>query len=605
MINNFVSAFLVVVVLLLVGSSILGIQKPPGTFGIAGYLASGIAVVSLIFHGLGAIHILVPKGFAGCTLVVALIGLVRCKRVSWKLFQNVTSSLKFRHDYVEMVAVGVLVGIIGIFVSPVFRWNIREAAGYDALAYHMYSPLRALWWTHSLNANDLSPNAGLPLSAGSIHSLFVLFGGDPRSSLINLLIIAALLIASIRVIASLKVGLITAVVVALVVLTSGPLTFGQLSSDTLLAMFMLVLYRRTQAIVSNATTLTAGDILLLANLPFVKPIGIVPVIIFCIFGVFQLRTVRAFWMLLATLAPTLGWWIKNYFEVSNPFFPIFSNIFRTKFDDPRATSPKEPPVLPAPGRWQDIRRPFDQLNNFFRDDFDWNLFSSGNDNSAFLALVLMLGGIALTILCWRIFTRTDKGMTVILTASSASIFLMGGEFRYLLFVWTLLTALMVKYVFHTIANSNGGRSRRRVAAALASIILILLVPQGFRGNGTNELFRGRDNTGRIAEAAIALEESVSDNEFVCVFGEGRLLQFWPTRTQYLSPDLRNPFTSTEEISPSEIKYQLRRLRCSYLLLFEGWGEPLNLNSSTILKWKRLETPIDLVPEGGWLLYQLF
>lgn len=603
--NNLVSAFLVVVVLLLVGSSILGIQKQPGTFGIAGYLAVGIAVVSLIFHGLGAIHILVPKGFAGCTLVAALIGLFRCKRVSWKLFQNMTSSLKFRHSYVEMVTVGVLVGIIGILVSPVFRWNIREAAGYDALAYHMYSPLRALWWTHSLNANDLSPNAGLPISAGSIHSLFVLFGGDPRSSLINLLIIATLLIGSIRVIASLKVGLITAVVVALVVLTSGPLTFGQLSSDMLLAMFMPILFRRTQAIVSEATTLTAGDIVLLANLPFVKSFGIIPMIIFCIFGVLHLRAVRAFWMLLVTLAPTLGWWIKNYFQVSNPFFPMFSNIFRTKFDDPRAMSPKEPPVLPVPGRWQDVRRPFDQLNDFFHDDFDWNLFSARNDNSAFLALVLMLGGIALVITSWGTFTRIDKGMTVILVTSSAGIFLMGGEFRYLLFVWILLTVLLVKHIYHATADSNGGRSRRRVAASFASTLLILLVPQSFRGNGTSELFRGRDNTGRIAEAAIALEESISDNEIVCVFGEGRLLQFWPSRTQYLSPDLRNPFTSTEEISPSDIKYQLRRLRCSYLLLFEGWGRPLNLNLSTLLKWKSFETPIDLVPEGGWFLYQLF
>jgi len=589
-----ISALFLLMVLLLLGTSVLGIQIAPGSYGLAGYVICGMSVTSLIFHGLGALSILDPKNFLSLVLAMSLFGLVR-SRCMFAEFPRMSLSLPARRpELVATIYFSLLIGAITVLVLPIIQFNTEEAGGYDALAYHMYSPLRALWWTHSLNANDLAPNAGLPLGAGSLHALFVLLGGEVRSSFVNLLILATLLLGSCRAIPKIKVGIMTSAIIALLVLISGPLVFGQLSSDTLLAAFMPILFRRAQAIFARRASLSLGDICLLANLPIIKPFGIIPLVLLSTIGFIHIRTSKSFWMFVAALIPTIGWWTKNLLQVSSPFYPMFSNLFRPKFVDVETLSLED-----------DVRRSFGQLLAFFQQQFSWNLFSASNDHGSFFFIVLVLAAAFLTITCWSRLEEVDKVLVAIAAVSLVLIVSIAGPvFRYVMFVWVLLAVLFVGKLHSQALGDLASQRLRQVSVALCVVIVLVLLPHGLRGNGVSRTFQGRENTARIAEAAIVLESSISSNKVVCVFGEGRLLQFWPNRTQYLHPDLRNPFTSPTEIAPPEVKRRLERLQCDYLLLFQGWGMPRNLNLKTLEKWKSEMRSVELLPEGGWFLYEV-
>lgn len=592
--SNEASALVLLAILMLSGASIIGCQKHSGAFGWAGYLTTGMSVVILVFHGLGALSILSPTSLLGCLVVASLIGLVRSWPVCVRALHRVPPVPKNRFSRFELATTGALAAVLVILVSALVRWNLGESAGYDALAYHMYSPLRALWWTNSLDGRDLAPNAGLPLGAGSIHGLFVLLGGDPRASTANLVIILLLLLGSFRAVAGVRAGLTSSIVVTIILLLAGPLVFGQLSSDTLLAAFVPTILRRGHALTNRRTTFAMGDGVILSSLPLVKPFGLIPLTLICAFVFLQVRNVRVLWLSFAVLTPTFGWWLKNFLQVSNPFYPMFNNLLKPKFVDPEALSLED-----------DVRSSFRQFLDFFQNHFDWNLTSGSNDNGFFFFVILALGGLLVIGVTWTRLSPTDKGVILVAVVSSVAIVsITGPVFRYLLFAWVMLAVLFVKHLMNTSKESLGGRGRRYGIFALIVALAVMLVPHGLRGNGLIKMYQGRENTGRIAEAAIALQGAVVDTDVVCIFGEGRLLQFWPNRTEFLPPDLRNPFTTKNELSSRSVKDQLRKSKCDYLLLFEGWGAPRNLNGGTLKTWKNQESAIDLVRDGGWLLYRL-
>lgn len=553
--------------------------------------ATGVTIIMLNFHLLGAIGVLNWKSFfASTTLITGFLWLRRRNRLDKEInvFSEIQRTMYSRKDIVitaSAVAVVILSNVI------MLRWNFSDSGGYDSLAYHMYAPIRAINSDHVLNAQLLIPNAGLPLGVDVLHPIFVRLGGGVRVPAINYLFILLALFAVTLTVKDKSVRAVMTATICIMLLCASPVSYGQLSSDVALLAFVAVILRRRYENENAPNDFDATNMLYLSGLALIKPFAILFVLAYLL-SIKNAAMTKRMIMFSITALPLLLWSIKNFIDTRNPFYPMFQSVFKGMGYESGLMTVE-----------QDVRRSFSQLTNFLQSNFNINPFSIQND-STFYALILF------ALVCWLALVmfgcskneeRTFRYL--ISTVGLVMLIVAGPVFRYLMFI--LLALLILTFnrpvLRHASKIALGIRTAMGVALAYSALALMSI---GYRGNDMNQPMFGQDNSGRISEVATVLRAEITGDESVCVMGDGRLLSFWPIATEALPMDTRNPFINQSVSSLIQVDQALGELKCNSVLFFDGWGYPEFVDVELIARWQDYASAREVFEGSGWKFAQI-
>lgn len=553
--------------------------------------ATGVAIIILNFHLLGAIGVLNWNTFFGGTALISGLLWLKAKNVIDKA-QNYSSEKQKRIISKKEIAIMTSCGAIVIWGNVLMlRWNFSDSGGYDSLAYHMYAPIRAINSDHVLNAQLLIPNAGLPLGVDVLHPLFIQLGGGVRVPAVNYLLILLALFSATLTVKGASVRAVMTATICIMLLCASPITYGQLSSDIALLAFVAVILRRRYENKNKTNKFDATNMLYLSALALIKPFAILFVLAYLL-SIKHATMVKRLIMFSITALPLLLWSIKNYIDTRNPFYPMFQSAFKGLGYESRLMTVE-----------QDVRRSFAQLANFLQSNFNINPFSPQND-STFYALILfgLVCCVALTM-----FGRTEDEdrafQYLISTVGLVMLFVAGPVYRYLMFI--LLTLLILAFNRPVFWNYSKIalviRTTMGFALAYSALALMSI---GHRGNDMNQPMFGQDNSGRISEVANVLRSEIRGDDSVCVMGDGRLLSFWPIATEALPMDTRNPFINQSVSSLIQVDQALGELKCDSVLFFDGWGYPEFVDEDLLARWQDYASAREVFEDSGWKFAQI-
>lgn len=553
--------------------------------------ATGVAIIMLNFHLLGAIGVLNWKNLVVCTTLISGLLWLKTRNGIDKEIKVFLEIQRTMYSKKEIVIAAAAVAVVILSNVTMLRWNFSDSGGYDSLAYHMYAPIRAINSDHVLNAQLLIPNAGLPLGVDVLHPIFVRLGGGIRVPAINYLFILLTLFAATLAVKGKSVRAVMTATICIMLLCASPITYGQLSSDVaLLAFVAVILYRRYQE--PNAPRKTnPTEILYLSVLALIKPFALLFVVAYLL-SIKNSTVVKRITLLTITALPYLLWSLKNYLDTHNPFYPMFQSVFKGLGYESSIMTIE-----------QDVRRSFAQLIDFLQLNLNLNPLSQQND-SPYYALILfgLVCCVALTM-----FGRTEDEdrafQYLISTVGLVMLFVAGPVFRYLMFI--LLTLLILAFNRPVLWNSSkialGIRTTMGFALAYSALALMSI---GYRGNDMNQPMFGQDNSGRISEVANVLRSEIRGDDSVCVMGDGRLLSFWPIAAEALPMDNRNPFISQSVSSLIQVDQALGELNCDSVLFFDGWGYPEFVDEDLLAKWQDYASAREVFVDSGWKFAQI-
>ena len=560
--------------------------------------AVGIIAYVVVFQTLGILGLLYPNVIIGFLVVNFSLHISICLRetdrklTSLREFFNKWSTNKLQNAF------GVIQIAIAAYI-PFLKAN-NAIFGYDSLAYHVYSPYRALHITHSFNSSDLIPNAGISPGTNSVFGLLSVFGSPQSSMYFQFFTYLILVIAGYQILRELKTSqrfLIFSTIVILL-LTLGPTTISSPGTDLQVALFLVViadyfLVIRTLNVFSVSEILCGS--LIIGFLPVIKLLSAPIAITLFLYLVFKSRRICKGWNFqTVTLAFVcfsiipISWHIKNWFDSGNPFFPAFRKY------------------LGGLGYVKGIRTE--------EDDFRQTFFQSAQtlkscNPSRFISTcgggmqLLLYAGVTVVVVFSLFFTARRNGRNQVATYICVSVLgtipILGIMPRYFvgplifLVIWQALT-------FNDRIHGDdlfGSGWKKRVFCITSSAVLLVSVQFLSLTSGWNYVWTHEDDLGvdrywsysgqsdlDALIAHLSFNENFSSDKF-CMVGDGRAMLFWPLDVRVIPRDARNPLEQSDVKSGVMVADGFRSLGCDFVIYTSQWDQ------------SRAEQPTDLALIG--------
>lgn len=576
----------------------------------------GFMMFSYTFTLLGSLNLLYKPILLSATLALAIF-------VFWIKLKSAERPIKLlrtpRPFVTTLVSRRFLAVVVLLFFELFLFRRILERFlepidGYDALSYHIYAPLYALNLSHNLDSANLIPNAGLPLGFQSIYGWLSPMASMQVFALINLVMIV--FIGFFIYSRLIKFGIVRAFVALnlsmCLILLSGSTVVASPSSDIALVLFSLITiselhkYLISESQMGSLTRLS----LFLGFLPFVKPFaGVFSIIVFIHISLIILKLdikgmqrIKKFSVLISGYIPILLWLLKNWFETSNPFFPMLQGIFKGVGYGSEVMTNEE-----------DVRRSFGQLSQWIADTtfftFPINLIHGQ------LILWIAMSFIALSSVFYVSKIIRPIAIALLVTELLMLIYI-GPIVRYFLFV-SVGQLFVAASFLRPLESRRSTRLSFFVASSTLAVVVIpvaLLVVPAINAEFSIKTVTHQENfiasgitvnePNFLATLKFLDRSDFSESTRFALFGEGRALLFWPSDVSVFAADRRNPFANPKVNGPSEALYQFQSAGFDFLILAQEWGFAQNVNLDLL---KNFETTYEnriIYANSGWKIFQI-
>ena len=530
----------------------------------------GMALMGIVFHALGAIGVL----YRGILLLLPSVLLFR-QVVFGYMEGNCFNRLRATRLNFHKPPFNWVLYVFGVIVlEPIFLLSIRMQDSYDALAYQMYAPLRAMFQTHSFNANELVANAGLPVGAGSLHGWLVAFGLNPLSGVATSVFASLLILGIANSQDKLQINLMKISAVFGIIYALGGSVYGSVNSDLALVPFVVYVIRQMEK--DSNRKICLQSVVVLGFIPLVKPFAIVFSLALAVSicwnrgkGKYQTLKLCAFVSL-----PYLMWCLKNFYQVRNPFYPMFQKFF----GGPGYGA--ETMTLES-----DVRRSFTQfaevMNRIVANPINtWNTFGNW----------LILPCLVTALLINRLANR--KGFVNFGSISAAwlsitiGVIIAGPVGRYGLYGLVVLTLYGVLAYEATMQGRFVARNQRVIATVSTMVLIAVPIIIGLP-NFVNASMISKNHPQSdvdVVSVRTAASEVIPKEDSICLIGDSRALLFHPNLVFAFESNRKNPFSAIKSNRNTDITSELKLAGCDFVIVHWGWGFPQNINVGNLKTW---------------------
>jgi hypothetical protein len=570
----------------------------------------GLYVYVLIFHTLGLVHLLTRENllYSVIFLNLACLAILTFKKTRIDFFGSWL--------YIKVVYQQPLLTAVVLFMSLlVLRESMLPIDGFDALAYHLYSPYVSLYHQHAFNAQDLIPNSGLPLGTDSIYGWLSLLGSPKTASLFNVFYVASALIITAKIFerGSQKIKFLALTSLFSLMTILGPV-FSEPGTDLPLIplglmILSLILEPNTESKSVNHGFQQILIPVFLGLMAITKPSVIIFTAIYFLFSFYNnTKPTTIFKFLLLSCGPLVAWFLKNYLQSGNPFLPFATHIFKGDGYGPEILSTES-----------DVRSSYNQVFRILtqRDSYHFLIDPTRPQNLTVLVFIL---AVALFISTVKHLSNKPKGITLgaILIAEIITLIVSGPIFRYFSYLLSMHLVLLIYLGINQNkrtskdAKSVGSLSRisNQFTAKRIGVIMTVFgalnlmntpwsTAESSQRSETNTLSSGSE----MADKAILyVRNEVDENSNVCLIGDSRAMLFWPSKIFFLQANRINPFSDPEIGSNEQVISRLKEIRCDYLVLTTKWGFPKNMSLTKITVF--VEAMSEIIENDFYSVYNL-
>ena len=514
----------------------------------------------------------------------------------------------------RFLAVSVLLFFELFLFRRILERFLMPIDGYDALSYHIYAPLYALNLSHNLDSANLIPNSGLPLGFQSIYGWLSPMVSLQVFALINLVMIV--LIGVFVYSKLIKFGSVRAFVALnlsmCLILLSGSTVVTSPSSDIALVLFSLITISELHKYLSSESQ--TGSLtylsLFLGFLPFVKPFaGVFSIIVFIYISLKILKLdinrkqrIKQFSVLISGYIPILLWLLKNWFETSNPFFPMLQGIFKGIGYGPEVMTNEE-----------DVRRSFGQLSQFIADTTFFTLPIDLLHGQLILWIAVSFISLSSVFYVSKIFRPIAIALLV---TEFVMLIYIGPIVRYFLFV-SIGQLFVAASFLHPLGSRRTTRLSFFVATSALAVVMIPVTLLVVPAINTEFSIKTVTNQQNYVASGITVNEpnflatieflDISDfpeSKRFALFGEGRALLFWPSDVSVFAADRRNPFANPKVNGADEALYQFQSAGFDYLILAKEWGFAQNVNLDLLKSFETVYEKRIIYANSGWKIFHI-
>ncbi len=559
-----------------------------------GGVIPGMALMGIVFHGLGAIGILHRS------MLVLLPSIMLFRQFISSGYKGNSlawlRTMRFRFTFHKSPSNWILLAFCFVVLKPIFVLSIRSADAYDALAYQMHAPLRAMFQTHLFNSNDLIANAGLPVGAGSLHGWLVAFGLNPLSGFVNFLFSLLLILAIISKKDKLHINLMKISAVFGMIYALGSAVYGSVNSDLALTVFLVAALYQIER--DSNRQIHLETVLILAFIPLIKPFAIVfSFAIIVSAGINQGKSKS--WvakMCTCVALPYLLWCLKNLVQVRNPFFPMFQNLFGGPGYGEEAMTLES-----------DVRRSFSQFAEVIQ-----RFFTNPLDTLMMYSNWLILPCLVVALL---INQGVNKNRLLSIGNNAAAwlsitigVLFAGPVGRYALYGLVALTLYSVLAYGSTLGDRSLTRKQRVMVNFSTGLLIIVPLSLGFpnfvnASINSNHQPQMDTDVANVQSVAVNL---IPNRSTICTVGDGRGLLFYPQLVHSFENNRKNPFAEINGNDHQSISKELKSAGCEYLIIHWGWGFPGNIDVKSMKTWTQKQEidGFQLFNSQNWQVYQL-
>ena len=595
MIKDLLSVVLFLVLFLIVGKSLLIYSKSKFSKTNETLLAIylGLYVYVLIFHILGLLHLLTRENLLYSMLFLNLIcaSLLTLKKFRIEFFEGFL-------DIKNLFRPTLLTAAVLVMSSLVFRVTTLPIDGFDALAYHLYSPYTALYHQHAFNAQDLIPNSGLPLGTDSIYGWLSLFGSPKTASLFNVFYVASALVFTAKILdqSTQKTKYLALTSLFSLMIFLGPV-FSEPGTDLPLIplgliILSLILQPNSE---SKSFDYNFQQVLIpvfLGLMAITKPSVIIFTAIYLMLSFYKKKTKtttfhQIFKFLLFSCGPLIVWSLKNFLQSGNPFLPFATHIFKGDGYGPEILSTE-----------RDVRSSYRQVFTILTQQDSYRFLVDPKRPQNLTVLVFFLA-LALFISTIKHLSNKPKEVTllIILIAEIITLIVSGPIFRYFSYLLSMHLVLLIYLGINqnkrtsknakflgSLRTTNNQFNVKRIAMVMVVFGALNLTntpwstAERFQRSDTNALSSGSE----IADKAILyITNKVHEDSNVCLIGDSRAMLFWPSKILFLQANRINPFSDPKIGSNEQVISRLKQIGCEYLVLTTEWGFPKNVSLTKI------------------------
>ena len=561
----------------------------------------GIIVFVYLFNLLGLIELLYPGIIEAIILMNVVLHFGRVIRVRYKAKGIPNRSIKFK-NIISLTDVNwkqATCGMVSVGIGAYLPFTKIDNAifGYDSLAYHVYQPYRALYITHGLDARDLIPNAGISLAMNSIYGYLSTLG-SPQSVMyfqFLLFIVLCVLLYQMFKNYSFVFRVSTFISSIALLLALGPTTISSPGTDLQMCLILVICadcflrIRRQEKVSLNQLVYAA---VLIGFLPIVKLFSIPYVLVFVVIILMEIRRdllpvskSRMITLIGIVIAPSSVWFIKNWVQAGNPFFPTFRKLFGG--------------VGYARGVWteeDDLGQSFAQSIQVIRSCKPSSFVSSCGGLSQYAIYGAIAGLIFISIFLLRTPKQGKLIATLLFAVMLGMVAVLGITPRYFVGI------LVFQICWNTHYKDREKRSENKInqnffKEFLGNLLFVALlgvtvsyfgIMSGWSNNwktipaSSNERYRSYTGQNELDLLVDYMQKSESiHTQKVCLIGDGRAFVFWPLDILVIPKDNRNPFFSNQDYTDLDINLKLESIGCEYLIYTNQWDRSRKLSTLEI------------------------
>jgi|694.fasta_scaffold27897_3 hypothetical protein len=547
----------------------------------------GVAILCYIFAALGILGLLNPVNLLLSLTSIFFIGCIKFRLTDLaKILQSFSRNVS-QVSTTRKLSITISICLAGVYL----RSLSIPINGYDALAYHIYLPLRALYQDHFFDARKQLPMNGLPIGFDGLRGWYSLGTSIEINWLINYAVILCIILLSMQILKRVNffVKFVSIVGIFSLIVIAGPVTWANPETDLIVVAYFLAIIEwvrekdhSLKSVIPISTLIGFGIFS-----KFHIALALIPFAIQFVNKSLNEKNNKPkimIWSLGLVSLPIMIWQLKNFLQVRNPLYPFFTSFFRGEHYNPLALT-NEAVISMS---WDQARFTFAN-SNFF--DFSELMklqiyFASG---------VIILGIFSHMLLK----VKPSPEFTMLVVAALIQLYFMGLVYRYYLYLLIPILVLFFENFKHTnkskvnIRNVSTRNNRNVSRIARTQIIkrlngsnlvvllwcLMITLP----ALHLNEILQRQSALKSIQTGSsigydfYAEDEALLAVKFirglgkgeVCITGDARAQMFWPRKVTTLGSDLRNPFAN-ENSDANQTFRSLRMYECEFLVIHTGW-----------------------------------
>ena len=579
----------------------------------------GVAILCYIFAGLGILDLLTPTNLLLSLVPIFLIGCFRFRAPNLTKIQEGFSNRLNLASLTRKLFITISILIVGIYL----RTLSIPINGYDALAYHIYLPYRALYQDHFFDAGEQSPMNGLPIGFDGLRGWYSLGTSIEINWLVNYAVILCIILLSLQMLKKVKffIKLVSLVGVFSLIITAGPVTWANPETDLIVVAYLLAIIEwirdedySLKSVIPISTLIGFGIFskfhIALALLPFAIQF------INKSRGDIATKSKMVIWSLSLVSIPITIWQLKNYLQVGNPFYPFFTKFFQGQYYNPQALTNEEV-----------ISRSWDQARIALTNSqlFDFSELMK-------LQIYLATGVILLSILGHMILRiMPSREVIMLFVAVFIQLYFMGLVYRYYLYLLIpILVLCLENFAYASKGKSKNARqktklkankkTRTQIARQVNGCNLVILLwclvislpslqlKEILESQSDLKSIQTRDSVGYDFYAeddalrTVKFLREVGEGEF-CITGDARIQMFWPRKVVTLGNDLRNPFVNRNS-GVNEVFQTLRKYECEFLVIHTGWRVSEAINAVKFMKNSGVKNYRNIYQNETWSVWEI-